>query len=259
MHGTGPVYIYSITIFDTIDAMEDIFKFFNKIAKKFVFQLEECPTTKSHHFQCYVNLKIKKRQHELCKMLNASGFNGANCSVASDAGKERLKLYAMKEDSRIDGPWADHPIYRGQDLIKELRPWQQGIVKLIGTTPHKRKIYWYYDSTGGKGKSSLSKYLYFHHGIIPLTIGKASDLLNVVYKLQGKKMYIFDISRTIPTGTMNEIYTALESVKNGFFVNTKYETGVACFEIPHVVVFSNHLPKMSALSQDRWHIVNLSS
>ena len=71
-------------------------------------------------------------------------------------------------------------------------------------------------------------------------------------------MYIFDISRTVPTGSMNEIYMALESVKNGYFVNTKYDTGVCCMEIPHVIVFSNHLPKLSALSGDRWKIHNLS-
>lgn len=258
MHDNNQCYIYSITYFDTIDAQPHLFKYFTKIAKKFVFQLEECPTTKNSHFQCYLNLKVKKRQHELCKMFNANGFKGADCRIASDAGKERLKAYAMKLDSRLDGPWADHPIYLGKDLIKKLRPWQQNIVNMLDKEPDRRSIYWYYDEKGGVGKSSVAKYLWFHHKILTLSIGKASDLLNLVYKLQGKRMYIFDISRTVNEHAMTEIYQALESVKNGYFVNTKYDTGVACFDIPHVIVFSNHYPKLSALSLDRWKILDLS-
>jgi len=100
--------------------------------------------------------------------------------------------------------------------------------------------------------------MYFHMKIITLSIGKASDLLNLVYKNQGKTCYCFDISRTVTKGSMTEIYQALESVKNGYFVNTKYDTGVACFEIPHVIVFSNHLPMMAALSLDRWNIIDMS-
>lgn len=228
-----------------------------KLPKKFVFQLEECPTTGNSHYQCYLNLKVKKRQHELYKMFNANGFTGADCSIASNAGKERLKGYAMKEETRLEGPWADHPIYLGKDLIKKLRPWQQDIVNMLDVEPHSRMIYWYYDKEGGKGKSSLAKYLWFHRSVLTLSVGKATDLLNLVYKLQGKKMYVFDISRTIAT-SMNDMYQALESVKNGYFVNTKYDTGVACYEIPHVVVFSNHLPDTKALSKDRWKILDLS-
>jgi len=259
MHDShNQLYVYAITIWDSIDAQPIIDKYFRKIAKRYIYQLEECPSTGTNHFQCYVNLKTKKRITELIKMFNSSGFSGADISPASSFGKESLKDYCMKEDSRLDGPWADKPIYLGRDLIKQLRPWQQDIVQKLDRTPHKRIIDWYYDDSGGKGKSSIAKYLYFHHNIITLSIGKASDLLNLVFKLQGKKMYIFDISRTVPKGAMNEIYMALECVKNGYFVNTKYDTGVCCMEIPHVVVFSNHLPKLSALSKDRWKIYDLS-
>ena len=157
MHDNNQCYIYAITYFDSIDAQPHLFKYFTKIAKKFVFQLEECPTTGNSHYQCYLNLKVKKRQHELYKMFNANGFTGADCSIASNAGKERLKGYAMKEETRLEGPWADHPIYLGKDLIKKLRPWQQDIVNMLDVEPHSRMIYWYYDKEGGKGKSSLAK------------------------------------------------------------------------------------------------------
>lgn len=257
MHVSNPCYVYSITIFNTIDAYKDIFKFFTKIAKKFVFQLEECPTTKSHHFQCYVNLKIKKRQHELCKMLNSEGFNGAHCAIASDTGKERLKMYSMKEDTRIDGPWADHPIYLGRDLIKKLRPWQQNIVNMLDEKPHDRRIWWYYDKQGGKGKSSLAKFMYYHHKIITLKVAKASDIINLVFKLPAQKMYIFDVQRTTRKDLMLDMYSAIEEVKTGYVVNTKYETGVKLFDRPHIIVFSNYMPDKSRLSSDMIEVIDL--
>lgn len=251
-------YVFSVTIWDNIDAQPAIDKYFQKIAKKYIYQLEQCPTTGTHHFQCYVSLKTKQYLGKVKKMFNSSGFSGADIQIASSCGKDRLKEYCMKKDSRLDGPWADKPIYLGKDLITSLRPWQQSIINLTLTRPHPRKIHWFYDAIGGSGKSSIVKYMYFHLKIVTLSIGKASDLLNLVYKNQGKTCYCFDISRTVQTGAMTEIYQALESVKNGYFVNTKYDTGVACFEIPHVIVFSNHLPKMSALSIDRWNIIDMS-
>jgi len=258
MHDTNQLYRWSITWFATIDDHDTIAKCFDTICKEYIYQLERCPTSKNTHYQCFVKLDKKRRHKELCKLLNGLGLSGADCSPAKDT--EALKRYAGKNESRVAGPWSDKPIYLGQDLIQieQMYPWQKEILDMVGTAPDNRKIYWYYDKHGGAGKSSLSKYLYFHHKVITLTIGKASDILNLVYKMQGKSMYIFDISRTVTAGVMTEIYAAMEAVKNGYFVNTKYDTGVCCMARPHVIVFSNMLPKYSALSLDRWEIIDMS-
>lgn len=254
---SNQLYRWSIVYFGTLDEQPDVARCFDTIAKNYVYQLEKCPTTGNSHFQCYVRLRTKKRKNELTKILNAMSLSGATVSPAQD--DSALASYCMKSTSRIAGPWSDKPIYMGQDLITTLRPWQQEILDLISIPKaHPRHIHWYYDEFGGSGKTSLSKYLYFHHGIVTLTIGKGSDLLNLVYKLQGKPMYIFDISRTVPRNSMNELYMAIEAVKNGYFVNTKYDTGVACFGIPHIIVFSNYMFKQSALSRDRWVTHDLS-
>ncbi len=253
---TNQLYRWSIVYFGTLDEQPTVAKCFDTIAKNYIYQLEKCPTTGSHHFQCFVRLRTKKRKNELCKILNAMSLSGA--SVSPSSNDSALAQYSMKNLSRIAGPWSDKPIYLGEDLISTLRPWQQTIYDLIGTQPEKRIVHWYYDEHGGSGKTSLSKYLYFHHGIVTLTIGKGSDLLNLVYKMQGLPMYIFDISRTVPRNSMSELYMAIEAVKNGYFVNTKYDTGVACFAIPHIIVFSNYMYKRSALSSDRWLLHDLS-
>lgn len=254
------LYMYSIVYFSDMEDQPALAKWLDKYCKKYIYQLERAPTTGNTHFQCYVNLKVKRRPTEMWKLLNAEGFDGADCSPVSNYGKLALQSYCMKKDTRVEGPWADKPIYMGQDLIKNLKGWQQDILNLLDETPDPRKIVWLYDDIGNTGKTSLAKYMYFHYPkkVCYLTVGKAADLLNFVYKMQGRLLYFIDISRTIPNGTMNELYSAIESVKNGFFLNTKYETGMACFARPHVVVCSNHLPKTTALSRDRLVIKNMS-
>jgi len=250
---------HSFTYFAGLAALSTVQHVTSRVAKKFVFQLERAPTSGRLHYQGYVNLKSKQRPKELAAKMSGLGMKGVTVLPSSNDGKEALKAYCMKSATRVEGPWADKPIYLGQDLIKELRPWQQHIMDMTSKTPDPRAIHWYYDSKGGHGKTSISKYLFFHHKILTLTIGKASDLLNLVSKFQGRKMYIFDISRTTTAGVMTEMYAAIEAVKNGFFVNTKYDTSVVCMAIPHIVVFSNFLPKMSALSTDRWRIHDLDN
>lgn len=226
-------------------------------AKHFIYQLERGGESKKLHYQCYLNLKNKDRPEPLRKKLAAHSGLEVGTKYSSTMGKEALKRYCMKKDDTfVDGPWSDKPIYLGQDLIKTLRPWQEQIRRMVlEESPHPRKIYWYYDNAGGAGKSSFAKYMYFHHKILTLTIGSAGDLLNVVSKFEGLKAYLFDLSRTKGSKVaMTDLYQTMESVKNGYFVNTKYETGVCCMAIPHVIVFSNHLPDLKALSSDRWVI-----
>nr|WCB70603.1 Rep [Cressdnaviricota sp.] len=248
-------FVFSVTWFAGLDSQPTIHKAFTRIAKKFVYQLERAPTTGNLHFQCYVSLRKKTRSGKLGKTLSSLGVKGATCLPASDNGKEALSLYAMKTDTREAGPWGDRPIYMGQDLPKSFLPWQQECKDIIDSPPSKRSIHWFTDQNGGAGKSTFAKMMYFRHNVLTLTFGDAKDLLNLVFKKQGLRTYMFDLSRTKGGKTsMSDIYQALESVKNGYFINTKYETGVACYAIPHVIVFSNHAPDMSALSLDRWQI-----
>lgn len=250
------LYRWSIVYFGTLDEQPTVAKCFDTIAKNYIYQLEKCPSTGSHHFQCFINLRKKHRKNELCKILNSMSLSGA--TVSPSTNDSALAHYCMKTPSRIAGPWSDKPIYLGADLITTLRPWQKKIEAMTKLKAHPRHIHWYYDPEGGAGKTSLGKYMIFHHGVLTITVGKGSDLLNLVYKMQGKTMYIFDISRTVPQRVMDEMYMALEAVKNGYFINTKYDTGYCLMNIPHVIVFSNHMFKRSALSADRWVLHDMS-
>ena len=223
-----------------------------------VFQLEKGKETGKLHYQGYAKLKEKDRPTHRASVLNQD-FRGIRLAPCSTAGKEALRKYCMKSDTRLAGPWADKPVYMGRDLPTVLRPWQVDCkTKLLGAA-HPRKIYWYYDEEGGKGKSIFAKYMMFHHEIPKLTYATANDLLNLISKMPGRPGYVFDLTRTKPaTFSSEDMYAVFEDVKNGYVVNTKYETGIFMMDIPNIVVFSNHLPAAGKLSGDRFEIIDLS-
>ena len=51
-------------------------------------------------------------------------------------------------------------------------------------------------------------------------------------------------------------YELMEELKNGELLNTKYNSEVFRFPVPHVVSFSNETPNMTMLSADRYKIIN---
>lgn len=262
------LYLWSMTVHETkttpdlTSKISSMTKALKSVCKDYIFQLEKAPTTGRLHYQGYLKLHTKLRKRQLIGKIASYGFPDASFQPCSTAGRKALEEYAMKEESRVQGPFSMRRIYLGQDLITVLRPWQKEIAKMLlgDASPHRRKIFWYHDQAGGAGKSSFSKYMWFHHKVLTLTFADAKDLLNLVSKMPGLPAYIFDLSRTKGGKTsMSDIYQALESVKNGYFINSKYETSVVCFEIPHVIVFSNHLPDVTALSMDRWDIRPVAS
>ena len=55
------------------------------------------------------------------------------------------------------------------------------------------------------------------------------------------------------------MYTCIEYFKNGQYLNTKYNSEMRVFEIPHIIVFSNFSPDENMLSKDRYVIKNIES
>jgi len=232
--------------------------FSNSGVNKYIYQLERGLKTKRLHYQCYVHLKDKTRPAALAKKLHIL-MPSCNVSVASEKGITSLQLYCIKQDETyISGPWADHQIYTGQDLIspETMYSWQKTIFTEVTTTPGTvRHINWVYDQKGGIGKSSLVKYLGFKCDIPDYSFGETKDLLNAVSEEPGKVAYIFDLPRTKPRiYSTSDLYSAMESIKNGKVVNHKYKFKRVYMAPPHVWVFSNSLPNYSFMSGDRWKV-----
>ena len=138
------------------------------------------------------------------------------------------------------------------DII--LHDWQQSILDLLSKEPDMRKIHWYWDSIGGTGKSTFTKYLIkFHHALAISTTSKE----RVIRAYQGEPVVVLDITRQ--EGNKGEVnYSTLETMKDGYGFNTMYEPGLKIWRVPHVIVFSNIEPDYEQLSADRWHVTNLN-
>lgn len=143
----------------------------------------------------------------------------------------------------------------------QLRAWQIALMNEVVGTPDPRKIIWYVDEEGGKGKTFMSRFLVSNHQAVVLG-GKEKDMF---YAYKNEPIVIFDLSRgkvnreTGQVHTYDFSYEGMESIKDGLYFNSKYEAGMRyrahdC----HIIVFSNGYPDMDALSMDRWDIRSCS-
>ncbi len=171
--------------------------------------------------------------------------------------------YCTKEDTRegeIYSNWnyvADLPVAakKVKDPLegKDLFMWQQDIIDIITEVPDDRKIYWYYEEVGNRGKTSLAKSLCLKNKDCIYVSGKASDIKYAIATMKQKpKTVIWDIPRCSQEYISWE---GIESIKNGIFFSNKYESGMVMYDCPHIICLANFEPDKTKLSLDRWVIV----
>ena len=266
MSSTGnAVYLHDVTWFASADAYTTARDAFVKLAKRWVFQAEECPSTGTPHFQCYIKLITKLRPKTLGKLLNDLGMNGASCRRSSGAGRIALMTYAMKEESRVAGPWADRPLffltYKGHDLqcMRNPLPFQRQIMDMILAPPDDRSIVWIHDEIGNTGKSKLCKFLCFSKQAYIIPFGTAQQIKTSVIMMGRHRCFLVDVPRT--TGrdeSLSEAFSCIESLKNGMVQSSMYGKHQQLFmEPPHVICFSNEYPCKYLVSLDRWAIYDV--
>lgn len=220
---------------------------FSTLCAAYVFQ-KEVGANGTPHIQGTIKLHKKMRWSE---------FNlPAEIHWEKTRDVKSAFAYCAKDDTRDgDTIWRfpKRTVRSTLKIITELKPWQQSIVDMCALDPDDRSINWIYDRDGNMGKTVLCKYM-STHGAIIATDGGAKDiacLLTILKKegrdLNAKTTFIFNLARC---GHPN--YKAIESVKDGLMTSVKYESSTMIFNCPHVWVFSNNLPNMAMLSQDRW-------
>lgn len=93
--------------------------------------------------------------------------------------------------------------------------------------------------------------------VTSIPFGTATQMRTVVIKRGRKKLYFFDIPRTRgKQDFMEDVYSVIEQVKNGNVQSSMYgDPDMRLLMHPPMVwVFSNALPDLSSLSQDRWRL-----
>lgn len=141
-------------------------------------------------------------------------------------------------------------------IIKELKPWQDKIVLKYNEhclEPNERSIFWIVDPLGSNGKTCLCKYLITKHDFGFLNNAKSADIAFYISNNM-KNGYAFNFSRSLEDKVN---YQAIESVKDGLLFSSKYESSLIIMNSPFIVCFSNFYPNISALSKDRWEILEL--
>lgn len=225
---------------------------------KFVYQLERGENGNIHVQGClsFKNARYPKFQKNLSEKIHWEFCKNF----------KRAVLYCCKLDTRIEGPYTNIKNLSFRKTIEnplkkvKLYEWQIFLENLYSCKPDDRKIFWFWENKGNSGKSSFCKYMRLKYGKSVYIIGGTSkDTFHGIQKrlIEEKtelKMIFVDITRS----SYNSVsYNALESLKNGYFYSSKYDSSEILMNTVHIVCFCNYKPDITKLSQDRWEIVEI--
>lgn len=233
----------------TEEDINNIVPKFQEKCSKYVFQ-EEIGEEGTPHLQGYCEFHGKIRPFSLGLTTKISWRKPARISAVIE--------YCQKEHTSNGRIWyKDIIVKKALKTISRLYPWQEELLNELIKEPDDRKIYYYYGAEGNKGKSAFAKYLCIKHKAIILS-GKRDDMKQGVNSFIEKGGIPNIIIIDVPRCSQSYIsWAGIEEVKNGCFYSPKYEGGMCLYDPPHVVVFANCEPDLSALSQDRWIIKEL--
>lgn len=197
------------------------------------------------HLQGYVSFKKKVRPME--KIKNPR-IHWEKCK----GNREQNINYCSKDKDFVTNIKLKKPL---KVLLEtQLYPWQRSIIDIISSEPDDRTIHWFWEANGCTGKTTFAKYLSHKFGAIPLE-GKKNDILYCAAMFESD-LYIWDLERCMEEYVS---YGALEKIKNGYFMCSKYESKPIIRNSPHVIVFANFAPDIKNLSKDRWNIVSIEN
>lgn len=246
----------------TVDAMaapvEKIKSWCLTHCKKWAFQIECGETTDYFHYQGRVSLKVRCRRPE-----PSDDMPDAHWSVTSTANREN-DFYVLKPDTKIMGPWCDtdpEPIPLPVQLahIVGWLPWQQTVIDSVRTQANDhRSINVIVDDTGNNGKTSLSLMLQVQGlGRRLVYANDYRDIMRMVMDTDAVPLYIVDIPRAIKKDKLFQLFSAIESIRDGHVFDDRYKFREKIFNSPKVWVFMNTMPDIGYLSGDRWRFYKI--
>jgi len=147
-------------------------------------------------------------------------------------------------------------------IVKPKHPWQFALLDMLKEKANRRDVIWILDKVGNTGKSELGDYIEDTCDGAWTMINKVNrmaDLAEIIlgelskgWKCEG---IMFDLTASAEHNS--GFYDGIECIKNGRLTSTKWKGAKIRFDIPHVVVFANFLPKIDAMKMDRWKIFEI--
>ena len=233
-----------------MDQMDHMFKTFERFEMEYLIgeevgeygtpHLQGCVFS-TKRFRPIETFKFPFKPHwEACK-----GTKQHNITYCSKDGKYHTNMKIPK------------PLY-----CPTIYGWQEECVShfQVDPAPSDRTIHWYWEPTGGAGKSDLVRYMCIKMGAI-VCAGKAADMKYQIVKHKEKtglapEIIIFDVPRSME-GYMS--YAGIEEIKNGIFASSKYESEMFMMNRPHVLVLANFAPEPGKeMSADRFNVVRIA-
>lgn len=228
-----------------------------EICKAGNFQLEEGEKCGKLHFQGRVSLKKKRRKTEIYKLATDTFLTGVHWSPTSNENKGNFD-YVTKNFTRIAGPWDINtkPRYIPRQVreMGDLRPFQKAICD-DAEVWNTRSINIVYDPVGNIGKSRLKLWLraYGIGRTIP-PVNDFKDMMRMVMDMPTSKLYLIDMPKAYKKDKLGGLYSAIETIKDGYAYDDRYHFQEKIFDCPNIWVFTNTLPDLDLLSKDRWVI-----
>ena len=265
----GAINIFDFTAWHHKCSKDELIEKLRTIAKKWCFQLEECPETKSKHWQGRLSL-IKRSTVGAFKKwcMFDSIFKDIDVRPTSNNTCLRnnpIEFYTTKEQTRLDGPWKDtdqeeeYIPRQYRDKMSILYPFQVKIKQSINIFED-RTINMIVSPTGCEGKSTIAALMELVEGCVDLPPENDSKLLvatmcNICYKrTRNPKAVFIDLPRSSNQDKIYGIYTAIEQIKKGKLYDLRHHYKKWWIDSPQVWVFSNNPPDTTYLSNDRWKI-----
>lgn len=236
-HQNSPTYRWCFTFnnYNDLEYKETVD--FCKNSSKVYIVGKEIGENNTPHLQGYVSLVKKMRLTELKKINNK--IHWEPCKGSENDNLE----YCSKDGNYVTNKNIPKPL----KLINPTYQYQLDILSIITKEPDDRKIYWYWEPNGNTGKSSFTKYLCAKHNAVPIE-GKKNDILYCASQYESD-IYIFDFERSMEEYIS---YSAMEKIKNGCYMCSKYESKPIIRNSPHIICFANFEPDYTKLSIDRW-------
>lgn len=248
------VYDFTASM-ESNECVEDIKNILNDLCKKWCFKGEEGKSGYKH-WQGRFSLKVKNRLHPTIKLFQAKDANW-NISLTSDNNKDNT-FYIEKSETTITQIYRDDDevIYIPKQIkeIKELFPWQEQVIE-ISKKWDKRTINIIYCPQGNIGKSTLVGYVRAYRlGRCLPCVFDYKELMAVVCDLPTSSAYFIDMPRAIRKNQLEGFFSGCETIKDGYAYDLRYKFQEKIFDCPNIFVFTNKVPEVSYLSEDRWSI-----
>lgn len=252
-----------------------LMNFLNSISDFAQFQLEEGVKSGKLHYQGCLELSGSRQpKKELLDAFQRRFKNVGGLSLQKVFSKQAILSYTSKPETRVG-----ETIYCGKKEMYNseykgllTRPWQKHMYQHMldvarGVHPEserhlKRSIYWIEDKHGGAGKSEFITWLRAGQRELicrMLPMDSVDRLLHAVTEIAAKeKIDVFMIDDTKTKGdhtSFNNLFEAIERIKNGHVVSTMYgHYSEVIYKRPQILFCTNRFPGdyLNNLSRDRW-------